>query len=214
MDKFLTTEEIILSLNRIKDKNIIVDNILKEKKNFKINRKHIFWSIVIITVLHLVFMGLPLVLKENSSSLMGYEYGVVFKKNQDATGQLIGNVTRVESIDPNQINVGDDILIFGLYDVGDYYWQVEVVDINESAETLRATYDGVIKNTYAFDEIQGEIGNEANLVGMFYYTASTPRGFIIMIFFHALIIYVAHYVLIQNKKKDKENEVLEDGQEA
>jgi hypothetical protein len=157
-------------------------------------------------------MGLPLALKENSSSVMGYEYGVVFKKNQDATGQLIGNVTRVESIDPNEIQIGDDILIFGLYDVGDYYWQVEVVDIDINAQTLRATYDGIIKNTYDFDEVQGEIGDEANLIGIFYYTASTPRGFIIMIFFHALVIYVAHYFLIQKKKKEEEE--IENGQKA
>ncbi len=212
MDKFLTTEEIISSLNHIKEKNISDINNFKDKKNFKIKKKHIFWSIVIITVLHLVFMGLPLALKENSSSVMGYEYGVVFKKNQDATGQLIGNVTRVESIDPNEIQIGDDILIFGLYDVGDYYWQVEVVDIDINAQTLRATYDGIIKNTYDFDEVQGEIGDEANLIGIFYYTASTPRGFIIMIFFHALVIYVAHYFLIQKKKKEEEE--IENGQKA
>jgi hypothetical protein len=214
LDKFLTTEEIILSLKQDKEKYISDKNNFKEEKNFKINKKHIFWSIVILTVLHLVFMGLPLALKENSSKVVGYEYGVVFKKNQDATGQLVGNVTRVESIDPNEIEVGDDILIFGLYDVGDYYWQVEVVDIDLNAQTLRATYDGIIKNTYTFDEVQGEIGEEANLIGIFYYTASTPRGFIIMIFFHALIIYVAHYFLIQNKKKEKENEVIEDEQKA
>lgn len=214
MDKFLTTEEIILSLVQSKEKTIAEYKKLENKEKLKKNKKLIFWSIVILAVLHLVFMALPLALKENSSSIMGYEYGVVFKKNQDATGQLVGNVTRVESIDPNQINPGDDVLVYGLYDVGDYYWQVEVVDIDENAQTLRATYDGVIKYTYTFDEIQGEIGDEANLIGMFYYTASTPRGFIIMIFFHALIIYVAHYFLIQNKKKDKENEVLKDGQKA
>jgi hypothetical protein len=214
LDNYLTTEEIILSLKKNEAKNIADHKKQENKKKFKINKKLIFWSIVILAVLHLVFMGLPVVLKENTSSLLGYEYGVVFKKNQDTTGQLIGNVTRIEDVDPTLIEPGDDILVFGLYDVGDYYWQVEVVDIDINNQTLRATYDGIIKNTYTFDEVQGEIGDEANLVGMFYYTAATPRGFIIMIFFHALIVYVAYFLLIQKKNKDQENEVLEDGEKA
>lgn len=204
MNDYLTTEEILLSLSQNKEVIIKKEKIVKEKKKFKLNKKHIFWSIVVLAVLHLVFMAIPFAMQENSSDILGYQYGVVFKKNQDTAGQLVGNVTSIEQINVEEIEVGDDILIFGLYDQGDYYWQLEVTEIDVNAQTLRATFDGNIKNLYTFDEVQGEVGEEANLVGLFYYTASTPRGFIIMIFFHALIIYVAYYFLIQKKKKNEE----------
>ncbi|MCD4827411.1 MAG: hypothetical protein K8Q99_06530 [Acholeplasmataceae bacterium] len=204
MDNFLTTEEILLSLSQHKEVSIPEDEIVKEKKKFKLNKKLIFWSIVVLAVLHLVFMGIPLVMQENSSNLVGYQYGVVFKKNQDTAGQLIGSVSVIDKINPEDIEVGDDILIFGLYDQGNYYWQLEVTEIDLNDQTLRATFDGNIKNLYTFDDVKGELGEDANLVGLFYYTASTPRGFIIMIFFHALIVYVAYYFLIQKKKKDEE----------
>lgn len=201
VNRFLTTEELVSTLNQVKDEVII------EKKKFKLNKKHVFWSIVILTVLHLVFMGLPLMLKDNTTDVLGYQYVVAFGRDQEIPNQLVGKVVRLNPVDPNEIEIGDSVLIYKVYDYGDYYWDLEVIDVDDNAKTIKATFDGNIKNTYTFDQVEGEIGKPTNIIGTFYYTASTTRGFIIMIFFHAVIIYGAYYLLIQSNKTKKNKEL-------
>jgi copper chaperone CopZ len=115
-----------------------------------------------------------MVFKDFSNVLLGHQYEIVFSKDQESTQRLVGSVVRIENIDPQTIEVGDHVLVYGLYE-NNYYWEVTVVDINFANQTVDATYDDVIRNTYTYDEIEGLISQEANLMGIFYYTASTPR---------------------------------------
>jgi hypothetical protein len=174
LDKYLTTDDLILYLNKSDKIDVIEKKTIKEKKKLKLNKKHIYVSIVILAVLHLVFTALPMVFKDSSNVLLGHQYEIVFSKDQESTQRLVGSVVRIENIDPQTIEVGDHVLVYGLYE-NNYYWEVTVVDINFANQTVDATYDDVIRNTYTYDEIEGLISQEANLMGIFYYTASTPR---------------------------------------
>ncbi len=187
-----------------------LDNIeVKDKKKFKLNKKHIFGSIVIIAVLHLVLMAMPLVFKEQSKNLLGYQYQIVIHKNQELDEELNGQVMRIRPLELDEISIGDTVLIYGLYS-NNYYWEVEVLEINQQSATIKATFDDVIRNTYHVDEVGGEVNGTSNFIGTFYYTASTPRGFVSMVILHALALFVTHYFMFQKKKKIEEGDLNEE----
>jgi len=91
-------------------------------------------------------------------------------------------------------------LVYGLYG-NDFYWEVEVLENDTVNQEVEATFDDVIRNRYSYDEIEGIYTEEASIIGIFYYTASTPRGFITMIVLHALIVYITFYVMFKDKDK-------------
>ncbi|MFA5471632.1 MAG: hypothetical protein WC219_06265 [Acholeplasmataceae bacterium] len=194
MNDYLTTDDLVLYIN--KTEHITV----KEKNKFNLNKKHIFGSIVIIAVLHLVFIALPMILGNNTKDILGYQYEIVIEKNQDLDGEILGQVLKIEPILFENLNSGDHVLIYGLYG-NNYYWEVEVVEINQVEQTLSVTFDDVIRNTYHIDDIEGQIAGSSNMISTFYYTASTIRGFISMILLHAIIVYGTYYLMFQRNKK-------------
>jgi hypothetical protein len=163
-------------------------------------KRIIFGSIVILAVLHLVFMALPMISKDLSKEIFNYQYVIAISKDQEIDEDLTGEVVRLKIIDKTTLNSGDRVLVFGLYD-SSYYWEVEILDNDITNQEVEATFDDVIRNRYSYDEIEGIYTDEANIIGIFYYTASTPRGFITMIILHALIVYIVHYVMFKDKNK-------------
>lgn len=194
MNDYLSTDDLILYINKT-DATVV-----KEKKKFKLNKKHIFGSIVIIAVLHLVFMALPLILGDSTKDILGYQYEIVIDKNQELDEEIIGQVLRIKPIDFENLEIGGNVLIYGLYG-NNYYWEVEVLEINQTDQTISATFDDVIRNTYHIDDVKGQIAGDSNFIGTFYYTASTIRGFIPMVLLHSIIVYATYYFMYQNKKK-------------
>lgn len=195
MKDLLTTEDLLLNLNHKIDKIEV-----KKTKTFKINKKIIYGSIVFIAVLHLVFMALPMISKDLTKNLFGYQYVIAIPKDQEIDGDLSGSVIRLKSLNPNEIEIEDRILVYGLFS-NDFYWEVEVIDHDVINQTIEATFDNIIRYTFTYEDIEGEAGNEASFIGVFYYTASTFRGFITMIILHALIIYILHYAMFKDKDK-------------
>lgn len=205
LSELLSTDE-LLNLNRESDQ-IVTETSHKPINKEKIKRI-IFGSIVVLAVLHLVFMALPMISKDFSKNIFGYRYVIAISKNQEIDEDLVGEVVRLKTIDKTTLNVGDHVLVYGLYG-NNYYWEVEVLDNDLVNEEVEATFDDVIRNKYSYDEIEGIYTEEANIIGVFYYTASTPRGFITMIVLHALIIYILHYAMFKDKDnilKDKKDE--------
>lgn len=194
MNDYLSTEDLVLYLNK-------PDKIeVKTKKKFKLNKKHLFGSIVVIAVLHLVFMSLPLVLGQQTKDILGYQYGIAIDRSQEIDEVVEGRLYRITPIDINDIEIGSYVLILGLYG-NQYYWEVEVLEVDIDNQTIRATFDDIISRTYHIDDVSGVIADSTNLIGAIYYTASTPRGFISMVILHALILYGTYYMMFQNKRK-------------
>ena len=172
----------------------------KDHNNQKKLKKIIFGSIVIIAVLHLVFMELPMISKDFTKDVFGYSYVIAISKDQEIDEDLVGEVVRLKTIDKETLNSGDRVLVFGLYG-NDYYWEVEVLNNDITRQEVEATFDDTIRNRYSYDEVEGIYTQQANIVGVFYYTASTPRGFITMLILHALIVYIVHYTMFKDKDK-------------
>jgi hypothetical protein len=198
LNELLSTEDLLLYLNH-KSEQVVTKKSKKPMHKNKIKRI-IFGSIVILAVLHLVFMALPMISKDLSKEIFNYQYVIAISKVQDIDEDLTGEVVRLKIIDKTTLNSGDRVLVFGLYD-SSYYWEVEILDNDITNQEVEATFDDVIRNRYSYDEIEGIYTDEANIIGIFYYTASTPRGFITMIILHALIVYIVHYVMFKDKNK-------------
>lgn len=198
LNELLSTEDLLLYLNHKSEQ--VVTKKSKKPKHKKKTKQIIFGSIVILAVLHLVFMALPLISKDLSKEIFNYRYVIAISKDQEIDEDLTGEVVRIKTIDKTTLNSGDRVLVFGLYG-NNYYWEVEILDNDITNQEVEATFDDVIRNRYSYDEIEGIYTDEANIIGIFYYTASTPRGFITMIILHALIVYIVHYVMFKDKDK-------------
>jgi hypothetical protein len=198
LNELLSTEDLLLYINH-ESQTIIVEEHKKPINKNKLKRI-IFGSIVIIAVLHLVFMALPMISKDFTKDVFGYRYVIAISKDQEIDEDLVGEVVRLKTIDKEALSPGDRVLVFGLYG-NSYYWEVEVLDNDTTDQVVEATFDDVIRNRYNYDEIEGMYTKQANIVGVFYYTASTPRGFITMLILHALIVYIVHYTMFKDKDK-------------
>ena len=183
-----------------KNKNVKIKN---QKK-----KKYIFGGIVIIAVLHLVFMALPMISRPLSKKILGYEYGVAVLRNQEIDQNLDGVVIKIVEPDLKTLKPGDYILINNYYN-DDYYWELKVIENHVDDQIIKASFDEFIRHTYTYDQIDGIYHSHASFIGIFYYTATTPRGFIMMVFLHGLIIYISYYYLFKNQKEEKKHEVLE-----
>lgn len=198
LNELLSTEDLLLYLNH-KSEQVVTKTSKKPIHKKKI-KPIIFGSIVILAVLHLVFMALPMISKDFSKDVFGYRYVIAISKDQEIDEDLTGEVVRLKTIDKTSLNEGDRVLVFGLYG-NSYYWEVEILNNDVNNQEVEATFDDVIRNRYTYDEIEGIYTDQANIIGIFYYTASTPRGFITMIILHALIVYIVHYVMFKDKNK-------------
>lgn len=192
MNQYLNTDELLAKVTESQVR-------LKEPKpkHRKINyKKIIFVSIAVLAVLHLVFMSIPLIFQERSRDILGYQYVVVITKNQPLAAELKGHVVTIEEINRDSLKIGDKVLIFGLYG-SEYYWEVEINSIDALNQSVQATFDNVITNTYEFSQISGTIGRTANVFGVAYYTASTLSGFIYMMIFHVIVVGVIYYTMFK-----------------
>lgn len=198
LNELLSTKDLLLYINHESQTDDVEDQ--KKHINQKKLKRIIFGSIVTLAVLHLVFMALPLISKDISKNLFGSQYVIAISKDQEIDEDLIGEVVRLKTIDKAALNPGDLVLVYGLYG-NDFYWEVEVLENDTVNQEVEATFDDVIRNRYSYDEIEGIYTEEASIIGIFYYTASTPRGFITMIVLHALIVYITFYVMFKDKDK-------------
>jgi hypothetical protein len=200
LNEYLTTDQLLKLL-----KTSVADNHEpKPKKTFKLNKKFIYVSIAVLAVLHLVYMAIPLVFQEKTKDLLGFQYVVAIGQNQAIDTELVGKVYLMKKVDSQSLEVGTHVLVYGLFS-SSVYWEVEITAINLDQQTVSATFDGVISNTYQFNDIKGLALRDANVIGIAYYTASTPNGFIYMTLFHVIILGITYYLMFGFEWKKKEN---------
>ena len=202
MSDLLSTDELLLYTNEHKGSSDS-NSINEQKENrVKFNKKYLFGSIVFIAVLHLIFMALPMISSNLAKNIFGYQYIIAITNDQALNDNLTGTVVKISDFNPNDIEIGKSVFIYGLYD-RDIYWEVDVLENDSNQEQIEGTFDNIIRNTYTYDQIEGIYVNEANFIGIFYYTASTTRGFLTMMLFHGLMIYTVYYLMLNKKVKIK-----------
>lgn len=196
MDDYLTTDQLLILLKKSAE---IVDE-SKPKKIFKLNKKFIYVSIAVLAVLHLVFMAMPLIFKDKTTQIIGYQYVVAIYQDQPIDDELIGKTFRMENVDFEDITAGSKVLVYGLYG-SQVFWEVEVTSVDDEQQIVSATFDGIISNNYQMSEIRGLAIRDANVIGIAYYTASTPMGFLYIFLFHIIILAVLYYFMFVFKLK-------------
>lgn len=192
MNDFLTTDELL----KLIEKSRSLPN-ERSKERHPIHFKRITYvSIAVLAVLHLVYIAIPLVFQEQTKDIIGYQYVVAIQQNQTIDNELDGRVVKLEQIDDDALAVGDHVLVYGLYST-EYYWELVINSIDYSQEIIYASYDNIITNAYTRDQIEGRVGENANVIGIAYYTASSLSGFLYMTLFHLVVLSIIYYVLFK-----------------
>jgi hypothetical protein len=214
LERYLTTEELLLALSHQID--IKLDDQVKTTSNKlkRILNKHvIYWSIVIIAVLHLVFAAIPLVLSDKGLSLLGYRYDITYEYNAETSPEYELYIAVHKKIDKSSLSSDDAIVTYARF--GTKYYSVEsIIDINLDQQTIETSFDSIASNVYSFDEIEAVYVRRANQVETLYYIFGTIRGYIMLILGN-LVVFGGTYVYyinpeILNKKskiKGKSDEI-------
>ena len=213
MERYLTTEELLLALSHQIDTKL--DDQVKTTSN-KVKRilnKHvIYWSIVIIAVLHLVFAAIPLVLPDKGLSLLGYRYDITYQYNEETSPEYELFIAVHKKINRSTLSSNDVIVTFGRF--GTKYYSVEsIIDINLEENTIETSFDSIASNIYSFDDIDAIYVRRANQVETLYYIFGTIRGYIMLILGN-LVVFGGTYVYyinpdILNKKSNRKGKIDE-----
>ena len=204
MSNFLTTEELLRLLK--KQEQAFVPKVQKEpKKQKKSNRKIkrvIFFIFLGIASLHAVFTSLAFFLPETALNMLGSKYVLAVPNDQEIDEELYTDIYLMQPFRISRLTTNDRILIYGKYQTS-VYWIEEVIDINLEQRTIDTTFDGFIRNTYAFDDIAGIVNQKANLVGVIFYVSTTPRGYVALIMTYIVVLTITHQLFIKENKKNK-----------
>ena len=204
MSNFLTTEELLSLLK--KQEQAFVPKVQKEpKKQKKSNRKIkrvIFFIFLGIASLHAVFTSLAFFLPEIALNMLGSQYVLAVPNDQEIDEELSTDIYLMQPFRISRLTTSDRILIYGKYQTS-VYWIEEVIDINLEQRTIDTTFDGFIRNTYAFDDIAGIVNQKANLIGVILYVSTTPRGYVALIMTYIVVLSITHQLFIKENKKNK-----------
>lgn len=197
LQRLSTTDELLNDLEH-PDQVMVV---LKEKKHRNNNWKVIlFWSIVILAVLHLLFLSLPLTIGvKNTTNLLGKTRVIVIPYLPGNVAERPGEVSVIGAFDVTQMAEDDRVIVYGLVDTN-YYWEVNVTAVDLENETFTATYDGFSEQNYSFDDSYGTFVKTGNIIDTVLYVASLWRGLLATVVVYGSIIFVYHILVIKELK--------------
>lgn len=152
----------------------------------------IFYALTILVLSSVALMTLQYIDSDYTYRILNRSFISAISPNQDINGVLNTSIIQVIEFDKNDIAVGDNVVVFGDYNI-DEYWVEEITDIDFISQQVELTYDQVSTYTVRFDKIIGIYEQEANLFGTILYTAKFTRGYILIIASH-FIILLAYYL--------------------
>ena len=197
----MTTDELIRQLNKQKNSDIGEKRQPdKTKRKIKLNKKTIFWIVTGISILHILFITIPLVLPNRGINLLGYANIIAIPNTQELDEELYQRVVTVHPFNIETIEEGDKVIVFGRYST-DAYWVETVVEIREELGEIDTSFDGFIRYTMQIEDLDFEFVRESSFIGVIYYTSSNLRGYLVMLSTHVLILGLIHYFFINEKKK-------------
>lgn len=214
MTDFLTTEELLAQLKRQDSNSVNQTTNLKVKKkiNFRFNKKILYWVLFAITITHLLYISVPIILPDRGLSVVRYTNVIAVPIDQevvvDETGfEISATVVLIEKFNPDELEIGDLVVIYGKFG-SNVYWVERVASFDLDNETVTTTLDGYVasEDVTSFDEIEGFFVRRANLVGTLTYVSSSARGYLVMLFFHALVLAVLYYLYNRDKDKTRQHQ--------
>lgn len=207
MDKIqnlLTTDELLKELEDTSSETFITRQKKHQKKKIQ---WYIFWGIVIIAVLHLLLFSFPTIFGvHNTVQFFGQArvIGIAFVPGD--VPERNGQVMVIHKYDVDQIAVGDKVVVYGLLSTT-YFWEVEISDINQTAQTFEASYDGIYSVVYDFEDIDGVFVREANGVGVILLVSTRWTGLLSTAAVYGSLILVYYMMFIRElkviKREDK-----------
>ena len=201
MTEFLSTDEL---LGLIKKQSDVPTYAFKEnnKTKFKIQRKHIFWLVVVLAILHILSQSVTFFSDTRGINTLGYATVLAVPMDQELDDQVVATVARIKKLDESVLAIGDKVIIYGKYG-SDLYWIEEVIAFNLETDEITTTFDGLIANTVSFDDIEGVYVEEANFLQLLSFISSNTRGYIILIATYALVLSTVYFLYVNKKPKNK-----------
>jgi len=200
---FLTTEDLLVLINKQQTKQTYDTKIKYNKsirKKKKINKKTIFFGFLILAILHLLYIFIPLIAPQSAVDIIGHVNVLAVPNNQELGSDLKASVVAMRPFNPNRIEIGTKIAIYGKFGT-EIYWVEDIVEIRLDERELDASFDGIIRNTYSFDDIDGIVLRETGIFGMIMYVSSGLRGFISLSLTYAVVFSIIYYLYIMDRKK-------------
>lgn len=183
--------------------------IIKQKKKLKINKRVLYWILFAIAITHLVYISIPMILPNRGLNVVRYTNVIAVPIDQevvvDETGfEISATVVLIEKFDPDELEIGDLVVIFGKFG-SNVYWVERVASFDLENQTLTTTLDGYTQSedVNSFDEVEGFFVRRATIAGTLTYVSSNTRGYLVMLFSHALVLSILYYLYIRDKDKAK-----------
>ncbi|MFW6298250.1 MAG: hypothetical protein ACOC14_01090 [Bacillota bacterium] len=154
------------------------------------------WVLINATVMSLYFHD-----NDYEYAIFSHAYIEAILPNQPTTGPLRTGIVRIQEPSFNAFEAGDYVLT---RDIGNELLgtgrNIPIVSLvlskDETDETLQVSYDNVASATVTVDDVIGQYQRDARIIGSYYYSAMFPRGYILHMISHILLLLGYYYVFI------------------
>lgn len=188
------------SENQNEDKQL---NQLPQNHKLQKVSKIIYWSIVILAVLHLLFLSLPLFLNtEQLINLKGEQTLLVMTKGQSSS--FSRSIVVVRKLDDNDLATGNYIILYNATD--DYYIEKQITSYSSGASTFYASYSNQIEDEYNVSDIVGVYKKDANFIQLLSYSSSTPLGYTSTAIVYVIVLSLSYIIFIKNPSEGDKHE--------
>ena len=200
MNDLLTTNEILQMIEH--SRKPLEQKTITHKEILSKTGKTFYWIIVVFSILHLIYLSMPLVFStESLIEIFGSEPVAVAKLGQTPP-ELSLTVINVTNIDFEDLEIGDFVIVYA--ETQDVFIQKEVVIIDDENLTFEASYAGLTLETYSSDDFIGKSLGDANILQLFNYAVGTVSGYIGTFVTYIVILTVAHYIIFHKPKNTLE----------
>ena len=205
LSNYLTTEELLKLLDQQKATNqlnqIIPKVQHKNKKKFRFNKKTVFFIALALAMIHIFYVSIPLLSENRGINAYGVTTLLAVPMDQDLGETVNAHVVLIERVNPESIQVGDMVVIYGRFGT-DLNWVEEVVSIDLDEGTAQTTFDGVVSNPVLISDIKGIYLEQASLLGIITYISSNLRGYIFLLGTY-FVVFSMVYIFYIRKKENK-----------
>jgi hypothetical protein len=162
-----------------------------------------FILLLLLSVGNILFMTFHFIDDTYNYPILQHSYISAVGPNQDVNDTLSTSIVKITAFDEQQVQVGDQVVIYGDFGTTEY-WVEEVVDVLPETRQVELRYVNNITITTRFDNILGVYQNDANIIGQIYYSAKFVYGYVLWIIVHLFLLGGYYYILLIKKEKVNE----------
>lgn len=211
LNNFLTTEEILKriqsSMSSVqaekpkKEKKQKTDEVINRNQKIK---KIIYFSLLALAIIHILFVTIPLISPSGAVNVVGRQYVMAVPNDQELDNELNTRIVQIKPFRIDDVSIGDTIVIYGKFGT-EVFWVEEIVEIDYGNQTIDATFDGFLRNTYLFEDIGGTVLRQTNIFGSIIFVASQARGYMALLVTYIIVFSTVYYFYIRKPKHLKED---------